>query len=150
MKKNKCQNKIQGSNINSRKIMKVAFILIGIILNFAFVISQESKIKVGVGISVNPIAVVTSPYSVEMLSGSFVDYTPLTTVPFSISIPMEIGNKYRIEPEMGAYSYYGRREYKNIWDSHIYHFKSLVVRFGVGLFYSEKVDSGTHIMVVLA
>ncbi len=88
MKKNKCQNKIQGSNINSRKIMKVAFILIGIILNFAFVISQESKIKVGVGISVNPIAVVTSPYSVEMLSGSFVDYTPLTTVPFSISIPM--------------------------------------------------------------
>lgn len=118
--------------------------LLVFVLGFAFSLSsafaQALNPKIGIGISLNPIALFSS--------GS----TSMTFLPVGLTnlyLPVDMSKSLRLEPEVGIYSTSAENSYSGTAYSPAYSTKSSgsITRFGFGIFYLMPADTSFHTYV---
>jgi hypothetical protein len=108
--------------------INLSLIILAILLEFSSASGQESKAKIGLGISINPTAIF-------YISSTADFYAPVSIA--SIYIPIIIKPNFRIEPEAGIFSH----SYKYTSGTDISDHTLTEFRIGIGLFYVHSIDT---------
>jgi len=90
-------------------------------------IGQESQVKVGIGVSVNPTALFSSSSSLTM-------FLPVGLT--NIYVPIMTSANFRLEPEAGILSFSSETSGPSPYKT-----SSTSLRLGIGLFYVKHLDS---------
>jgi hypothetical protein len=109
--------------------MKHARVLCCIQLLFclSLVVAQETKPKIGIGVSLNPTALLsTSSSSIMFLPVGFTN----------IHVPFDVGKNFRVEPEAGIFTY----SYETTAGGSTSSSSTSIIRIGSGFFYQMPVD----------
>lgn len=108
--------------------IKLSLILLLTILELSKVNGQENKVKIGLGVSINPFAL----FYTSSTSDFFV---PVDIT--NIYIPVMVKPNFRIEPEAGIFSH----SYEYTSGTNISKHTLTVFRIGIGLFYMHSIDT---------